>query len=506
MTTNPFTFRNVTEALPVLCRHVMEMGDELSSRNGRVKELSPVQITLTHPWEREVLSAHRHASVAAQIAETMWVLAGRNDVEWLSHYLPRAVDFSDDGKTWRAGYGPRIRNWSKDYGQPVDQLKEVIDILREDPSSRRAVINIFDPALDFQESKDIPCNNWLHFLSRGGKLNLHVAIRSNDLMWGWSGINAFEWSVLQEIVASCLGIQMGTLTFSISSLHIYDKHWAKAEKIAQGKNDYRGLPLALRMRHPAIKGERPSLQSWDSLIGDFFTAEKYIREGAATQDIHIRAVKHPSIRSMLRVLQHYWGGDIGDIGDTLTGEALWHAVVQSPNGGLKTKPQPVNTPFIEDLIRLHNEKHAAYGDSWKKRGEAVSIQANIARKVDRLGGGDTSDETQADTAGDLLVYLAKYLVWIGEMDKSTVLGASDGTEHPNAVLRSWDRQWQSRTDNQMTLSSAERKVKGDFEKLLGLANWELKRDLVIDLAADAYALAKFWADKADDQYRGADHD
>ena len=68
---------------------------------------------------------------------------------------------------------------------------------------------------------------------------------------------------------------------------------------------------------------------------------------------------------------------------------------------------------MEFVAQLHREKHAAYGDSWKKRGEMLGIMANIARKMDRLGvagGGDTS----ADTAIDLLVYLIKYRLWIWE--------------------------------------------------------------------------------------------
>lgn len=498
-----YAFRNVTEALPRLCKDILEIGDELGSRNGRVKELTNVQITLTHPVEREVLSAHRHASVAAQIAETMWVLAGRNDVEGLSHYLPRAADFSDDGKAWRAGYGPRIRRWPGPVGTKVDQIREVIKILTADPASRRAVINIFDPAEDFQSSKDIPCNNWLHFLNRDGRLNLHVAIRSNDLMWGWSGINAFEWSVLQEIVASCLGVMVGTLTFSISSLHLYETHWAKAEKIAAGEDDYVGEPLNLRMGFPFHPHGRPTLTRWDSLVEQFFTAEKSIRLGdqPAIQDMHIRAVKHPSIRAMLRAVQHYWGSDIGD---TLQATALGHAVDTSPNGGRKAKPQSVNTDFIESAIAIHNDKHAAYGDSWKKRGEAVSIQANIARKVDRLGGGDTSDETQADTALDLLVYLAKYDVWLQERLGDGFTGdpkPSDGTEHPNAVLRSWDRKWQGHVVTKV--SQAEAHIKKHFENLLAIEGpfYVQKRDVVELMAELAYALAMYWHEKMGDDYR-----
>jgi thymidylate synthase len=56
----------------------------------------------------------RNNNVFAQLAETAWVLAGRNDLAFLGHYLPRVADFSDDGRTWRGAYGPRIRRWGGD--------------------------------------------------------------------------------------------------------------------------------------------------------------------------------------------------------------------------------------------------------------------------------------------------------------------------------------------------------------------------------------------------------
>jgi hypothetical protein len=78
--------------------------------------------------------------------------------------------------------------------------------------------------------------------------------------------------------------------------------------------------------------------------------------------------------------------------------------------------------MLEHINTLHAEKHAAYGDSWKRRGE-IGILANIARKVDRIGTGlATRDEAQSDTAQDLLVYLGKMLVWLkgGEGDPEEV--------------------------------------------------------------------------------------
>jgi len=77
--------------------------------------------------------------------------------------------------------------------------------------------------------------------------------------------------------------------------------------------------------------------------------------------------------------------------------------------------------FIDAVANLHREKDTAYGNSWKKRGELISIMANIARKVDRLesvlnGAQATRDESLIDTAVDLLVYGLKYLTFLADQD------------------------------------------------------------------------------------------
>lgn len=79
------------------------------------------------------------------------------------------------------------------------------------------------------------------------------------------------------------------------------------------------------------------------------------------------------------------------------------------------------TLLREELCRLHREKDAAYRDAWKKRGEVISILANIARKVDRLecvldGALASRDEATLDTAVDLLVYCIKYQTYLADVD------------------------------------------------------------------------------------------
>ena len=423
-----YIYTDINEALPKLCNSVMNEGFEVGSRLGdRTMELTHVGVTLTQPVNRYITLTSRKANVAAQIAETMWVLAGRNDIEFLSHYLPRAEEFSDDGETWRAGYGPRLRAWHN----TTDQLANVVKLLQASSLTRRATMSIFDPASDFNpDTKDIPCNNWLSFSNRNGRLDLHVAIRSNDLIWGLSGINAFEWSALLEIVAGLVGVSPGSLHLSITSLHVYDRHWARASKIALDHEPPR--PALKSPRFHMADGAR--VEHLDELVRRWFAIEALIRgngdglvEYQEVADL-LAVFPEPMMRSWLNVLGFYWSGDARYL--TATGVA--GTPLAAAANLLKPKragsaqaavPAPVNE-FDRYVSKLHADKNAAYGDSWKRRGESLGIMANVARKIDRLGKTD-DHETAADTAIDLLVYLLKYRMWLVENVDGTPLPYSD---------------------------------------------------------------------------------
>ena len=407
MTNNHYCFRNVDEALPVLCRDLLEKGQEVKSRAGNTKELTFVNIELTHPMEREVLLPSRKASYPAQIAETMWVLAGRNDMRFLSKYLPRARDFSDDGLVWRAGYGPRLRSAgiriNPDGYKYVDPLWNVVELLRRDPETRQAVISIWSNNLDsgVVQSLDIPCNNWLHFLSRDGLLNLHVATRSNDLIWGWSGINQFEWSALLQLVAELTGLEVGSLHFAISSLHLYERHWEKAAKIGADRPQPReSLPVLFGVHSETTQAElKKAFDLWFRFEG----GSAQVRRSASLLGVWQDAIQ----------LSH--GNNVFlDEGETVPAYVL-QALDESPSKkdlGKAGKDHHTHNAFRSEVIKLHAEKDAAYGPSWCKRGEMLSILPNIARKVDRLEGrAETGDETQLDTAIDLFVYMVKYDLW-----------------------------------------------------------------------------------------------
>ncbi len=418
-------------------------GKPLSIRGSSSMELRNRFIVLEKPQERCLVTPNRYNNIFAAIAETMWVLAGRNDLAFLSRYLPRARDFSDDGQTWRAAYGPRLRNW---YG--IDQLYENLILMQHELRTRRAVMSTFDPAVDFIDSKDIPCNNWIHWLVRDNHLHMNVAVRSNDIMWGFSGINAFEWSILHELMATWLNVDVGEVTFFASSFHLYEHHEQRAHAIVEHFPGVTCYDYGIDSPRFQTKWD-----DFDELLCQWFLVEAEIQTSPESLDDAVLGFPDPLLRLFLLLIQLYHGARLGwpieriDERLAMLPEAdLTAAAYEFFHRKQPLLPEKIPHPAIarywasycgeqlagvssdretlrQTIMQLHRQKTAAYGTSWKRRGEQVSILANIARKVDRLeriadGAPQTPDETLFDTSVDLLVYCVKYQTYLADIDRS----------------------------------------------------------------------------------------
>lgn len=263
-------FRGMDEAMLTLCRTLTSRGQarQVERRGQPMLEVGPLMFCLTEPRRRICTLRERKLDPWVSLAEFPWLISGRNDVAWLEPYLPRARDFSDDGLTWRAGYGPRMRQWVG-MERVTDQLAEVVARLAKDPNTRQAVISLWDPEDDNCEgSKDYPCTNWLHFIRdpEFGGLDLHVTMRSNDLWWGFSGVNVINFTLLLELVAACLDWPVGHYYHTVSNLHIYESRHGEAARALARNNSF------AEMRHWAplwldVRGTTPS----DRL--EYFTAD-----------------------------------------------------------------------------------------------------------------------------------------------------------------------------------------------------------------------------------------
>lgn len=428
------SYRNVSVATTEMVGELLGAGSSVEVRGRSTREVVARHTRLNRPLERHLFVPGRNNDVFAQVAETMWVLAGRDDVAWLERYLPRAPQFSDDGKTWRAAYGPRLRNWG---GR--DQIDEVRNLLIDDPASRRAVISLFDPARDIVHAKDVPCTNWLGWLIRDGRLHMNVVLRSNDVIWGFSGVNSFEWSVLQEMLASWLGVEVGPADFFAMSLHLYDEHLDRAARIAEAAHG--ATPYDHGIRHAAFGTSWPE---FGAKLSRWFDLEAAISAEPDRPIGSLGRLDDPFLDGALSLVHLRWASEfwsderltqeLGSLPPTDQVAAAYQQLGRHRPRLLESIAQPEIAAFAAAVAngkgervgnvgaaikRLHGEKNRAYGASWKRRGELVSIQPNIARKVDRLEAliatsARMSGESALDTAIDLFVYVEKYRLFLAE--------------------------------------------------------------------------------------------
>lgn len=153
-----------------------------------------------------------------------------NKKEHLANYLPTILTgVCPVGASYT--YGSRMRNY---FG--VDQVQKVIDEIKKEKYSRRAVISLLDPKVD-ADSKNPPCLNHCWFRIQDNKLYLVSTLRSNDMFEAWPE-NAFGLRMLQDLVYKELikkypELKLGDMVMHSLSAHIYDDAWEEARQVVE---------------------------------------------------------------------------------------------------------------------------------------------------------------------------------------------------------------------------------------------------------------------------------
>lgn len=222
---------NFASIYPGLNMEILHKGEFVPSRYGDTIELLAYKTGIENPIKRCVGGQRRDINIFFLLAEAMWIWAGRRDVKFLTIFNSRMCEFSDDGETFHAPYGFRLRNWGSNAERSLkspddkifDQLSRAIDLFTTSDESRRVVLSIWNPIFDLfneKSTKDTPCNDLLMFKIRNGKLHLTIDNRSNDLHWGLP-TNVFQFSFILEMMARILGKDVGNQVHNSDSLHIY---------------------------------------------------------------------------------------------------------------------------------------------------------------------------------------------------------------------------------------------------------------------------------------------
>lgn len=206
---------------------LLARGSNVNASRGENAEIIGVLLEIRCPRARLSRSETRGRPFSS-LGELLWYLTADNRLEFIEQYIPRYRDESEDeGNSVYGGYGPRLFNQ-----RGCDQIRNVIALLRDRPSSRRAVVQLFNAEDIAEPHREIPCTTTLQFFRRDDRVHAIATLRSNDAYLGLPH-DVFCFTMLQEIVARSLGCEIGVYRHFAGSMHIYDKHRTSAQRFVE---------------------------------------------------------------------------------------------------------------------------------------------------------------------------------------------------------------------------------------------------------------------------------
>lgn len=207
---------------------VYQNGEVRTPRGIEVKELRPYIFTLEDSTENVITLPGLETNLNYANEELEWYVSGNPNI----NYSPRIErvwkQFSDDGVRVNSNYGERI--WGKHPILNVDQFTWVSNLLKRDPDSRQAVINInsyFDKA---KPTKDFPCTLDIQYFVNKDSLDSIVHMRSNDAYLGFRN-DLFTFTEIQKMLAMTLGVKPGKYTHIANSMHLYSSDYERARRL-----------------------------------------------------------------------------------------------------------------------------------------------------------------------------------------------------------------------------------------------------------------------------------
>lgn len=213
-------------------------------RCGKAREILHSSLAIANPRARWVLSRKPSINPAFAIVESFWILAGRDDANLVNFWNPSLPRFAGPTDRYAGAYGHRLR---KRY--ELDQIEAAFNALSVNPNGRQVMLQIWDPRTDAPlpdgtpAAADIPCNICSLIKVRDGRLEWLQILRSNDLYRGLP-YNFVQFTILQEVMAGWLGLELGSYNHVADSLHVYERDLAEFT-IAEEHPVETGASLAL---------------------------------------------------------------------------------------------------------------------------------------------------------------------------------------------------------------------------------------------------------------------
>jgi len=216
-----------------LVQHVLKEGNEKSDRTGTgTKSVFGYQMRFDLSKGFPMVTTKK-LHLKSIIYELLWFLKGDTNIDYLKKNGVKIWDaWADKNGDLGPVYGHQWRNWNSD---GIDQIKEVISTLKNNPDSRRMLVTAWNPGVlpdakkSFEENVSQgkvalpPCHAFFQFYVHDNKLSCQLYQRSADIFLGVP-FNIASYALLTEMVAHVCGYKAGDFVHTFGDAHIYNNH------------------------------------------------------------------------------------------------------------------------------------------------------------------------------------------------------------------------------------------------------------------------------------------
>ena len=212
-TVNNKKFETANEAYEYLQDAIIQHGADF----GDTKALFNVGFYILNPLANTITNKERKWNLEYARAEWQWYLSGDRNITKLGKIYgkipPIWIKMADDEGNVNSNYG---HQW-----QRKRQLDAVVRKLKMDKDTRQACVSIYDGKEMYKYDNDTPCTYAVQFTIVNNKLDMCVTMRSNDLWYGFCN-DQYQFSMLQQLVASRLNIPVGVYYHFAHNMHLYN--------------------------------------------------------------------------------------------------------------------------------------------------------------------------------------------------------------------------------------------------------------------------------------------
>jgi thymidylate synthase len=231
-----------------LMRHVLEHGVKKSDRTG-TGTISVFGYQMRFNLQQGFpLLTTKKLHTKSIIHELLWFLKGDTNIKYLKdHGVSIWDEWADENGNLGPVYGYQWRSWPTPSGGHIDQITQVIEMIKKNPDSRRLIVSAWNVA-DINNMKLPPCHAFFQFYVADGKLSCQLYQRSADIFLGVP-FNIASYALLTMMVAQVCNLQPGDFIHTLGDAHLYTNHIEQAK--LQLSRDFRPLPTM--KINPAVK-------------------------------------------------------------------------------------------------------------------------------------------------------------------------------------------------------------------------------------------------------------